>query len=335
MKKLGELKRIKHLTSIWPSEARDFTPWLAREENLELVGETLGFGSDWLELVEIEASVGRFRADIVCRDTGHDDQFVLIENQYGSTDHDHLGKLLTYAAGRKTKTVIWIAELIRDEHRAAIDLLNDATSDDYQFFALEIELWQIGDSRAAPRFNVVAKPNEWTRTISKTTRASSNTNLTTLQKTYIEYWDSFKNLLTEKSQLRCQKPSPQQWMYIPIGRSGFTLTASVNTQQSWVQAALDFHSANGKKFFHLMQAQKGQIDNETDTSLNWEELPNRKGSRIGIKTMNVDPTQRSSWNEQHSLLIEQLELLYILFHKRVKELGLEQYSAEETEGLQE
>ena len=331
MSKLGKLEQVKTLTDVWPSEPRDFTPWLAQEPNLGLIGETLGFGTDWLELVETEANVGAFRADIVCRDTGYDDQFVLIENQYGSSDHDHLGKLLTYAAGRKAKTVIWIAETIRDEHRAAIDLLNEATDDSYQFFALEIELWRIGDSPVAPRFNIVAKPNEWTRTVKKSTRNPSTSNLTELKQTYIDYWAAFKIQLTENSQLRCQKPSPQQWMYIPIGKTGFTLTASVNTQQSWIQAALDFHSENGKKYFHLMTADQEQIDKEAKFELNWEELPTRKGSRVGIKTENVIPTDRENWNEQHSLLIEQLNHLYILFHERVKELDLDNYSDEEIE----
>lgn len=333
MSDLGKLERVKTLTDVWPSEPRDFTPWLSQEANLALIGETLGFGADWLELVETEANVGAFRADIVCRDTGYDDQFVLIENQYGSSDHDHLGKLLTYAAGRKAKTVIWIAEVIRDEHRAAIDLLNDATDDSYQFFALEIELWRIGDSPVAPRFNIIAKPNEWTRTVIKSARNSSISNLTVLKQTYIEYWTAFKIQLTENSFLRCQKPSPQQSMYMPIGRSGFTLTANVNTQQSWMQASLEFRGNNGTKFYNLMRMQQDDISQSSKYTLTWEELPTRKGARVGFKKAGVVPTNHDDWTSQHTWLIDRLNHLHDLFHDRVKRLDLDQYDADDSESM--
>ena len=329
MSDLGKLEQIKDLRSVWQSEARDFTPWLSQVENLALIGETLNFGSDWLELVETEANVGCFSADIVCRDTGRDDHIVLIENQFGNSDHDHLGKLLTYAAGRKAKTIIWIAQHIRDEHRAAIDLLNDATDDEYQFFALEIELWKIGDSPIAPRFSIIAKPNDWSRIVAKSVRRTVEGNLTKLKQTYIDYWAAFKEYLGEHSQLRCQKPSPQQWMYLPIGRSYFTLTASLNTQESWIQAFLEFHGDNGTQFFNAMKQQQAQIDTESEFDLMWDELPGRKGAKILIKKTGVTPTDRESWEDQHKWLVEKLNHLYVLFHQRVKELELLDDEAEE------
>jgi len=332
---LGKLERVKPLTDVWPSEPRDFTPWLSQEPNLALIGEALGFGTDWLELVETEANVGAFRADIVCRDTGYDDQFVLIENQYGSSDHDHLGKLLTYAAGRKAKTVIWIAEMIRDEHRAAIDLLNEATDDSYQFFALEIELWRIGDSPVAPRFNIVAKPNEWSRTVSKSARNSSNSNLTKLEQTHIDYWTAFKIRLTDTSQLRCNKPRPRQWMDIRIGRTGFRLRSYVNTQHSWIQASLEFFGDNGTNYFHLMQMQQEEIKQISKYPLTWEELPTKKTARVGFKTAEVVPTNSDDWTDQHIWLIERLNHLHDLFHDRVKRLDLDQYETGDSESAEE
>ncbi len=320
---LGKLVQVKELRNVWRDEARDFSPWLSKEENLALIGETLNFGSDWLELVETEAKVGRFSADIVCRDTGRDDHIIVIENQFGSSDHDHLGKLLTYAAGLKSKTVIWIAEIIRDEHRAAIDLLNDATDDDFQFFALEIELWKIEDSLIAPRFNIIAKPNDWTRSLAKSTRSASSSNLTELKRSYIEYWSTFKEYLGKNSNLRCQKPSPQQWMYLPIGRSKFTLTANLNTRESWIQAFLEFHGDDGTAHFKAMQLQQDEIDAEAHFKLNWEELPNRKGAKIIVRKVGVDPTDKDSWAEQHEWLVEKLNHLYELFHLRIKHLDID------------
>lgn len=332
MSDLGKLEQIKNLRTVWADEARDFTPWLAKEENLALVGETLNFGADWLELLETEANVGRFFADIVCQDTSREDHIVLIENQFGHSDHDHLGKLLTYAAGRKAKTIIWIAEHIRDEHRAAIDLLNSATNDEYQFFALEIELWKIGSSPIAPRFSVIAKPNDWSRNLAKTARASSASNLTELKKTYIDYWTSFKEYMGNHSQLRCQKPSPQHWMFIPIGRSNFTLTASLNSREQWIQACLEFHGDDGTAFFNIMKQQQPQIENEAKFDLSWEELPSRKGARIQVRKMGTNPTDRDSWPEQSAWLVEKLTHLHELFHKRIKNLDLSQQDAVDETG---
>ena len=157
---LGRLQRVD-LRTIWTSEPVQFTPWLARPENLEILGETLGLE---LELEAQEKEVGSFRADIVCRDIGTGSS-VLIENQLEQTDHDHLGKLLTYAAGLQAVTVVWLAERFRDEHRAALDWLNDITHEESRFFGLEIELWRIGDSPAAPKFNIVSMPNDWSRSV--------------------------------------------------------------------------------------------------------------------------------------------------------------------------
>ena len=176
---LGRLERVE-LREVWTTEDQDFTPWLAQETNLAVLSETLN-----MELVAegIEQGVGPFRADILCRDT-MDDSWVLIENQLKRTDHTHLGQLLTYAAGLQTVTIIWVAATFTDEHRAALDWLNEITDERFRFFGLEIELWQIGDSPAAPKFNVVSKPNEWTRSVSKASRHRRFTDLTDTQPRY-------------------------------------------------------------------------------------------------------------------------------------------------------
>ena len=170
---LGRLERVA-LRDIWTTEAQDFTPWLAQPENLAVLSETLNMD---LETAGQEESVGLFRADILCRDT-LDDSWVLIENQLERTDHTHLGQLLTYAAGLQTVTIVWVAANFTDEHRAALDWLNEITDKRFRFFGLEVELWQIGNSPAAPKFNIVAQPNEWTRSVGKATRRLRFTDLT-------------------------------------------------------------------------------------------------------------------------------------------------------------
>lgn len=168
--KLGKLNRVLSIRDAWPHEERDFSPWLAEEDNLSELAFALGFGRGAFLLEQTEARIGDFRADIIARVGGADGDRILIENQFSQTNHDHLGKIATYAAGLDAKFVVWIAERIREEHRAALDWLNSITDDGHGFFGVELELWRIGDSPPAPRFNLVSRPNDWARTIADLTK---------------------------------------------------------------------------------------------------------------------------------------------------------------------
>ena len=130
-------------------------------KRLEILGKEIGID---LEVEATEKHVGPFRADILCKDTINGN-WVLIENQLEPTDHKHLGQLLTYATGLKAVTIIWIAERFTEEHRATLDWLNNITDETLNFFGIEVELWKIGDSPSAPRFRMVSKPNDWTKSI--------------------------------------------------------------------------------------------------------------------------------------------------------------------------
>lgn len=212
---LAKLERVDDLRTIWSSEPADFTPWLAEEDSLSILSEALGLD---LELVAQEQGVGPYRADILCRDlaTGTN---VLIENQLESTDHPHLGQILTYAAGLDARTIIWIAKRSTEEHRAAVDWLNEVTVDGFSFFLLEIELWKfVGSDNVAPKFNIVSKPNDWRRSVAERARSSE---LTETQSLYLEYWTALRDYIK-----RCggavtpQKPAPQHWVNCALGRSG-------------------------------------------------------------------------------------------------------------------
>ena len=154
---LGTLKKIDDLRTVWPNEAKDFTPWLAK--NLSLLSDAVGID---ISFAETESSVGDFSADILATDadTG---QNIIIENQLGDTDHDHLGKLITYASGKAADLVIWIVKKAREEHRAAIEWLNSHTTDDIGFILCEVKLYHIGNSDIAPAFVVIEQPNDWAR----------------------------------------------------------------------------------------------------------------------------------------------------------------------------
>lgn len=154
---LGKLEEVQDLRSVWPNEAKDFTPWLS--SNIGRLGETLGIDID---VEETESAVGDFNVDIfaVDADTG---KKIIIENQLEATDHDHLGKLITYASGKAAGLVIWVVKKARDEHKAAIEWLNNHTTEDIGFILCEIKLYRIGDSAIAPSFVVIEKPNDWAK----------------------------------------------------------------------------------------------------------------------------------------------------------------------------
>ncbi len=178
MEKLGRIERVE-LRSIWTSEDKHFTPWLAQPENLKILEETLGIE---LELEAQEKYVGPFRADILCKNTVEKDSWVIIENQIERTDHKHLGQLLTYAAGLKASTIVWISAEFSEEHRATLDWLNQMADKSARFFGLEIELWKIGDLPAAPRFNIVCQPNDWETTVRDAAKTLTDDEATPSQK---------------------------------------------------------------------------------------------------------------------------------------------------------
>ena len=213
---LGKLERVD-LRTIWESENVDFTPWLAKEENLEMLGETIGIS---LELEATEKNVGLFRADILCKNMGDDskESWVLIENQLERTNHTHIGQLLTYAAGLDAVTIVWVASKFTEQHRATLDWLNKITDEEFQFFGLEVEAWKIGDSLAAPKFNVISKPNNWSKSISHGARTINEGELGETKAMQLRYWQSFEKYLQDKgSTLSPQNSIARSWQRFTIG----------------------------------------------------------------------------------------------------------------------
>src|SRR6516162_2461120 len=258
-KSLGRLKRVE-LRDIWLSEASDFTPWLARKENLDILGETLGID---LEVEAQEKAVGPFRADILCKDIATDN-WVLIENQLERTDHTHLGQLLTYASGLDAVTIVWIAARFTEEHRSTLDWLNRITNESFRFFGLEVELWRIGDSPPAPKFNIVSKPNDWSQSVAQAARAIDDAELSETRIMQRAYWTAFDKVLSALGgPIRGgKKPQPQSWMNYSIGKSQLTLNAVMVRSKKQVRAELYISGDKAKPFFHLLAAQKDEIERD-------------------------------------------------------------------------
>jgi len=315
MTTLGHLIKVD-LRNIWQSEAQDFTPWLAGEDNLVLLGDTLGID---LELEAVEQNVGPFRADILCKDT-LSDRWVLIENQLERTDHTHLGQLMTYAAGLDAVTIVWIAAKVTDEHRAAMDWLNEITASDVRFFALEIELWRIGDSPAAPKFNVVSKPNDWSRSMSGAKKVIEQAQLTNAQQMLLDYWTAFESKLPDHSRrVRPVKPLAQNWLVHSIGKSGVTLNISWNRRENWVRTEIYLTGRNANFYFKQLKSEQKAIEAELATALEWYDAA-ANDRRIHLTKNFPDVADHSTWPQQHEWLATSLDKFHRVFKPYVSQL---------------
>ena len=323
---LGRLERVE-LRDIWTSESSDFTPWLAREENLSVLAESLGLE---LELEAQEKAVGPFRADILCKDIGSN-AWVLVENQLERTDHTHLGQLLTYASGLEAVTIVWIAARFTEEHRATLDWLNKITDDTFRFFGLEVELWRIGGSPAAPKFNIVSKPNDWSRSVATAARAIDESELSDTRVTQREYWGTFNQELVRQNGPVAgnRKPQPQSWMSYSIGRSGFTVGAVMIRPKQQIRAEVYISSDQAKAFLGLLKEQQAAIHAELGYPMVWEELPARRDCRISVYLDGVDPDDSADWPRQHSWLAKHVNDLHRVFSARVKRLDADAWAGSE------
>jgi hypothetical protein len=277
MQKLGKLIKTD-LREIWKNEEYDFSTWLAKEENLALLSEELGIS---IRLIEMEAGVGKYSLDILGEEEGTGRKIV-IENQLENTNHDHLGKIITYAAGHDAKIVIWIFKDICEEHRNAIDWLNESTDDDTLFFAVKIEAWRINDSDPASKFQVICRPNEWAKVVK---HSSGTGELGDTQLKKLEFWTKLKSFAQErKINLFRQTPSPHHWYDIAIGSSQAHIGLTVNTRDNVISCELYIN--DNKALFNYLKMQPDLEIRLGGDPLEWIEA--KKACRIIQRRENSD-----------------------------------------------
>ena len=314
---LGSFEQVP-VREAWPAEDANFTPWLANAENMSQLGDALNLS---LEVETVEQFVGAFRADIIARVVDeYEDHRVIIENQFGRTDHGHLGQLLTYLAGIEgAKTVVWIAERIQQDHRAAVEWLNANTTEAFSFFAIEIELWRIDNSPPAPRFNVIASPNEWTRATRSATRDVVAPPLAEARRIRLAYWTSFAEFLRARHSTFSLRPTGLAMLHrFSIDQTDFQIVAMIVIRSRRAVVGLFTPRASGKVAFQALFSQKAVIEAEIGEPLDWQARPSKKRSLISVSLGGIDPADQAGYPELHAWMLDRMERIQAVFSPRIR-----------------
>lgn len=308
MVNLSKLEEIKDLRTVWPHEALDFTPWLSQDDNITLLADSIGID---ITVDETESSVGDFNVDIFASETGTDRK-IIIENQLEDTNHDHLGKLITYAFGKSADIVIWVVKHAREEHKAAIEWLNNHTDDSVGFFLCEIKLYRIGNSEPAVKFEVIEKPNDWTKEIKK----SESINET--QQLRYDYWVAFEDYAfknpTFAKNFKKRKPSKNHWLNFSIGSSACHIAVSQIKQRN--ELDVELYISDDTELYNSLYENKTDIELTSGLSFDWRELPDRKASRIVLEK-SVQLENKNAWGSQFEWLIDVMVKMKTTFSKYI------------------
>lgn len=309
---LGKLVPVD-LRSVWPSEPNSFTPWLALPDNLQALASALNLPP--LELVQVEQQTSEFRVDIVARITGSD-EVVVIENQLERTDHSHLGQALTYAAGTESAVIVWVAPKFAEGHRAALEWLNRKTSEDVAFFGVEIEAWRIGESKPAPRFNVVVRPNNWAREVRAGATEDSAWTLSN-----IEYWQAFRPYAAEHCVQRPQTaPVRGANYYYGIAKDPSVFVAAYTSRGKApsIGAYIAIFGAKAEALFTALKAEASTLEVAIGAPMTW-----RKNAPTAFWIMISKPAdidKLDDWPAQHQWLAETMGKLKTVFEPRIAAL---------------
>jgi hypothetical protein len=296
---IGKIENVS-LRNVWAHEAKDFTTWL--KDNFDVLSNE--FDDINLFNPESEKSAGDFSVDIVGED--EDGNFVVIENQLEKSDHNHLGKLLTYLTALEAKIAIWIVSEARPEHINAITWLNESAAADFYFFTLEAI--KIDNSNPAPLFTMIVGPSEESKAIGDRKKARAER-----QKIYHDFWKKFLNKANTKSDLYSTvSPSINSWIATGAGKSGLRFKCSINQHDAEIQLSID----KGKdlqdiniKYFNKLKANKGKIEKEFGQKLRWDELPNNRKCKISKKINIGGYKDTEKWDTVQEEMIKKINQL--------------------------
>ena len=305
---IGKLEEVD-IRELWKHEQYDFSEWLSKKENIENLNDILG-----LTLVDIskETYVGSYRCDLFAKDetTGIK---VIIENQLEMSNHDHLGKIITYASGLDARVIVWIVKEAREEHRSAIEWLNNNTNSNINFFLIEIHAYKIGNSDNAPMFQVIEQPNDFIKNNKST---NSNDTMNKSQSQRLEFWNQFNNVLIERGKtFNVRKATTDHWYNVAIGTSDAHIDITLVNKDSVI--GVELYITDNKELFDKLYQRKDEIENDLGLKLDWRRLNNSKASRIVtfIKGLNFD--DHGNYNELMNKTIDLAVLMRDVFKKYI------------------
>ena len=307
--KIGKLQEVE-IRDLWHHEQYDFSAWLVKDDNIALLNEKLG-----LTLVDIntEAYVGAYRCDIVAVDetTGIK---VIIENQLENSNHDHLGKIITYASGLDAKVIVWIVKEARDEHRSAIEWLNNNTSKDINFFLIELHAYKIGDSDPAPMFQIIEQPNDFIKE-SKNNKSADAMNKR--QSERVEFWTIFnEHIINRGKPFSVRKATTDHWYDIAIGTSVAHISVTLVNKDSFVGVELYINS--NKALFDKLYEDREEIEKQLGFKMDWQRLDTAKASRILYRINGLNFDDHSNYDALIDEAIDKVIKMKTVFQDRVK-----------------
>lgn len=307
---IGKLKEVD-IRELWKHEQYDFSEWLSKPDNIEYLNEILG-----LTLVDIskEAYVGSYRCDIFAKDETTGTK-VIIENQLESSNHDHLGKIITYASGLDAKVVVWIVTNAKEEHCSAIEWLNNNTGSEVNFFLIELHAYKIENSKPAPMFKVIEKPNDFIKN-SKVTGSKDNLNKSQAER--LEFWNQFNEMIEKNGKpFNIRKPTTDHWYSVAIGTSEAHIDITLVNKDSKIGVGLWI--TNNKEMFDSLFENKEKIENELSCSLNWDrKQDNQKASSITLEIPGLDFDNHSNYEELMQQVIDNVVKMKKVFKKYIK-----------------
>lgn len=298
--KLGKLKEVD-IRTVWAHEQYDFSKWLASEENIKELGNTLNLS---LADVETEKFVGSYRCDIICKDelTG---KSVLIENQLEQTNHDHLGKIITYASGLEASVIVWIVAEARQEHASAIEWLNKNTTDDVAFFLLEVHAYKIGDSDPAPMFRIIEQPNDFAKTVKK---IANTGDLNESQTSRLEFWTKFNEIVEHRGKpFNTRKASTDHWYNVAVGSSRCHISIDLVNKEHRIRVGV--WVPDDKGLYDKFNEHKDEIEAAVGTQLEWDRLDGKKASYFALYIKGLNFKSQDNYAELMNDVIDKVSLL--------------------------
>jgi len=303
--KLGKLNEVD-IRKVWAHEQYDFSDWLAEEENIQQLGDNLNLS---LTDVEKEKFVGSYRCDIICKDelTGKN---VIIENQLESTNHDHLGKIITYASGLDASVIVWIVKSAKEEHSSAIEWLNKHTDDDVSFFLIEVHAYTIEGSKPAPYFKIIQQPNDFVKQVKNVTK---NTELNDSQNSRLDFWNRFNEVLE-----KCGKPfnkrkaTTDHWYSVAIGSSQCHISIDLVNRDHKIR--ISTWIPDNKDLYDVFFENRETIEAAIGHPISWDRLDDKKAAYAYTFIEGLDFSDQSNYDE----LMEKSISEVLLFRKAFK-----------------